>query len=159
VAPDPQRTSVRRNYCLKITRNAIQIEFLNRLSGSHQVLSQAVTICQAKKGSRTERMSPNQDAPIHNPDKPEPKRESCTIGRGHRFDYENTVNKDHGPGTPYHSAFEWHRSYYFYYSRWLTKDYFFLFNWLFFSLMRIILGLAILKIHLGQENYPGTRKP
>lgn len=60
---------------------------------------------------------------------------------------------------PYHSAFEWHRSYYLYYSRWFAKDYFFLFNWLFYGLMAVKLLFAMLKIAFSREKYPGTRKP
>jgi GT2 family glycosyltransferase len=60
---------------------------------------------------------------------------------------------------PYHSAFEWHRSYYLYYSRWFAKDYFFLLNWLFYGLMGIKLVFAMLKIFFSREKYPGTRKP
>jgi GT2 family glycosyltransferase len=60
---------------------------------------------------------------------------------------------------PYHSAFEWHRSYYLYYSRWFAKDYFFLFNGLFYGLMGVKLAFAMLKIFFSREKYPGTRKP
>jgi len=60
---------------------------------------------------------------------------------------------------PYHSAFEWHRSYYRYYSRWFAQDYFFFFNWLFYGLMGVKLVFAMLKILLSREKYPGTRKP
>lgn len=60
---------------------------------------------------------------------------------------------------PYHSAFEWHRSYYLYYSRWLAKDYFFFLNWLFYGLMGAKLVFALLKILFSREKYPSTRKP
>jgi GT2 family glycosyltransferase len=60
---------------------------------------------------------------------------------------------------PYNSAFEWHRSYFLYYSRWFAKDYFFLFNWMFYSLMAIKLFFAMLKIFLSRDKYPSTRKP
>jgi GT2 family glycosyltransferase len=60
---------------------------------------------------------------------------------------------------PYYSAFEWHRSYYIYYSRWFAKDYFFLLNWLLYGLMAVKLVFAMLKILLSRDKYPGTRKP
>jgi GT2 family glycosyltransferase len=59
----------------------------------------------------------------------------------------------------YRSAFEWHRSYYYYYSRWFAPDYFFLFNWLFYILMAGKLVLAMLKILLSRDKYPSTKKP
>ncbi len=36
---------------------------------------------------------------------------------------------------PYRSIYEWHRSYYLYYRKNLARDYFFLFNWLYYFLM------------------------
>lgn len=60
---------------------------------------------------------------------------------------------------PYRSAFEWHRSYFLYYSKWLARDYFFLLNWLFYLLMVLKLGFAMLKILFSREKYPSTRKP
>jgi GT2 family glycosyltransferase len=60
---------------------------------------------------------------------------------------------------PYRSAYEWHRSYFQYYSRWFARDYFFLFNWLFYTLMAGKFTLAMLKIFFSREKYPGTKKP
>ena len=60
---------------------------------------------------------------------------------------------------PYRSIIEWHRSYFLYYRKWLAKDYFFLLNWLFYGLMVLKLGFALVKLFLSREKYPSTRKP
>jgi GT2 family glycosyltransferase len=44
---------------------------------------------------------------------------------------------------PYRSIFEWHRSYYLYYKKNLSKNYFFLFNWLYYLLMLIKFGVTL----------------
>lgn len=59
----------------------------------------------------------------------------------------------------YRSIYEWHRSYYLYYRKHLARDYFFLFNWLYYALMGIKLGLTIAVTMLRKEKYAGTRKP
>ena len=60
---------------------------------------------------------------------------------------------------PYRSVAEWHRSYFMYYRKWLAKDYFFLLNGLFYGLMALKFGFALVKIFLSREKYPSTRKP
>ena len=59
----------------------------------------------------------------------------------------------------YRSVFQWHRSYYLYYRKNLAKSYFFLVNWLFYALMAVKLGVALLSTFLHKEKYAGTRKP
>ena len=56
------------------------------------------------------------------------------------------------------SIIEWHRSYYYYYRKNLARDYFFVFNWLFYLLMLLKLGLSLLSINLTQRNYVGSPK-
>ena len=46
---------------------------------------------------------------------------------------------------PVHSIYQWHRSYYLYYRKHFSKDYFFLFNWFYYLLMAIKFALAMLK--------------
>jgi GT2 family glycosyltransferase len=60
---------------------------------------------------------------------------------------------------PYRSIFEWHRSYYLYYKSNLARDYFFLGNWLFYLVMLVKLGLALLTNSLRKDKYAGSRKP
>lgn len=45
---------------------------------------------------------------------------------------------------PYRSILEWHRSYFLYYKKYLAKDYFFLFNGVYFAAMLVKLLLALL---------------
>jgi GT2 family glycosyltransferase len=60
---------------------------------------------------------------------------------------------------PYRSVYEWHRSYFIYYRKWLAKDYFFMVNWLFYLLMALKFIFALVKIFFSRDKYPGTRKP
>lgn len=59
---------------------------------------------------------------------------------------------------PYRSIFEWHRSYYLYYRKNLAKDYFFLFNWFYYSLMGIKLVLSLTANALRSEKFAGPRR-
>ncbi len=59
----------------------------------------------------------------------------------------------------YRSIYQWHRSYYLYYRKHLAKDYFFLFNWLYYGLMGAKLALTLGATLLRKEKYAGTRKP
>ena len=59
---------------------------------------------------------------------------------------------------PYRSIYEWHRSYYLYYRKNLSADYFFLFNWLYYSIMLFKLMLALLTNALRKEKYAGPRR-
>lgn len=60
---------------------------------------------------------------------------------------------------PYHSVYQWHRSYYLYYRKHLAKDYIFLFNWFYYALMGVKLGLALISTFLRKEKYIGSKKP
>lgn len=46
---------------------------------------------------------------------------------------------------PYHSIFQWHRSYYLYYRKHFSREHFFLFNWFFYLVMIAKLLFAWLK--------------
>lgn len=59
----------------------------------------------------------------------------------------------------YRSIYQWHRSYYLYYRKHLARDYFFLFNWLYYGLMGARLALTLVATMLRKEKYAGTRKP
>jgi GT2 family glycosyltransferase len=60
---------------------------------------------------------------------------------------------------PYRSIYEWHRSYFLYYRRHLAKDYFFLFNWLYYLAMGLkliwSLGINLFRV----DKFAGSRKP
>ena len=60
---------------------------------------------------------------------------------------------------PYRSIYEWHRSYFNYYRLHLAKDYFFLFNWLYYLAMGVKLLLALGMNYLRTEKFAGSRKP
>jgi GT2 family glycosyltransferase len=59
----------------------------------------------------------------------------------------------------YKSIYQWHRSYYLYYRKNLAGDYFFLWNWIYYALMGVKLGLALISTFLRREKFAGTRKP
>lgn len=59
---------------------------------------------------------------------------------------------------PYRSIIEWHKSYFRYYRKHLAKDYFFLFNGLYYAAMGIKLGLALLVNFLRREKFAGPRR-
>jgi GT2 family glycosyltransferase len=60
---------------------------------------------------------------------------------------------------PYRSIFEWHRSYYRYYRKNLAKNYFFLFNWLYYGVMFLKLAFSLLVNFFRSEKFAGSRKP
>lgn len=60
---------------------------------------------------------------------------------------------------PYRSILEWHKSYYLYYRKNLAKDYFFLFNWLYYFAMFLKLLLTLSVNFLRKEKFAGSRKP
>lgn len=60
---------------------------------------------------------------------------------------------------PYRSVFEWHRSYYRYYRKNLARDYIFLFNWFFYGLIFIKLGVALGLTLIRRDKYAGSKKP
>jgi hypothetical protein len=59
---------------------------------------------------------------------------------------------------PYRSIYEWHRSYYLYYRKNLSKDYFFLFNWFYYLLMGLKLLVTLLANALRTEKYAGPKR-
>ena len=59
---------------------------------------------------------------------------------------------------PYRSIYEWHRSYYLYYRKNLSKDYFFLFNWFYYLLMGLKLLATLLVNALRPEKYAGPKR-
>jgi len=60
---------------------------------------------------------------------------------------------------PYRSILEWHRSYYLFYKKHYAREYFFLFNWMYYFLMFIKLCLALLVNFLRKDKFAGSRKP
>ncbi len=59
---------------------------------------------------------------------------------------------------PFRAIYEWHHSYYLYYRKNLAGDYFFLFNWLYYGVMVLKLGLSLLSNLLKREKHPGPRR-
>jgi GT2 family glycosyltransferase len=59
---------------------------------------------------------------------------------------------------PYRSIYAWHRSYYLYYRKNLARDYFFLFNWLYYTVMVLKLGLSLFSNLLKKEKHAGPRR-
>ncbi len=60
---------------------------------------------------------------------------------------------------PYRGIYEWHRSYYLYYRKHLTRDYFFLVNGLMYLAIAGKLGFSLLKAFFSREKIVGTPKP
>src|SRR4030066_131151 len=56
---------------------------------------------------------------------------------------------------PYRAIIEWHRSYWLYYRKNLASDYFFLFNWFYYSLMLLKLIFSLLINSLRREKQIG----
>jgi GT2 family glycosyltransferase len=59
----------------------------------------------------------------------------------------------------YRAVYHWHRSYYLYYRKHLAKDYFFLFNWMYYLAMLGKLGISLAITAVRREKYAGTKKP
>lgn len=59
---------------------------------------------------------------------------------------------------PYRSIYEWHRSYYLYYRKNLARDYFFLFNWLYYFLMGLKLVVSLIANAFRTEKFAGPRR-
>lgn len=59
----------------------------------------------------------------------------------------------------YRAVYEWHRSYYNYYRKNMAPDHFFLINGLFYGLMGLKLGLAMVQTYFRRKKFVGTRKP
>jgi hypothetical protein len=60
---------------------------------------------------------------------------------------------------PFRSIFEWHRSYFLFYKKHFARDYFFLFNWLYYLAMLVKLGITLLVNLTRKERFAGSRKP
>lgn len=60
---------------------------------------------------------------------------------------------------PYRSIIEWHRSYFIYYRKNLASRYVFLFNWLYYVVMLLKLGVALLVNFFRKDKFAGSRKP
>jgi hypothetical protein len=56
---------------------------------------------------------------------------------------------------PYQAVVEWHRSYFLYYRKHFARDYFFLFNGLYYGLMALKLAAALLTNALRREKFAG----
>ena len=59
---------------------------------------------------------------------------------------------------PYRSILAWHKSYYLYYRKNLAKDYFFLFNWVYYAAMLLKFLSSILINLFRREKYAGPRR-
>ena len=59
---------------------------------------------------------------------------------------------------PYRSIYEWHRSYWLYYRKNLAKDYFFLFNWFYYTIMLIKLVITLFVSAIRSEKFAGPRR-
>lgn len=59
---------------------------------------------------------------------------------------------------PYRSIYEWHRSYWLFYRKNLAKDYFFLFNWFYYTIMLIKLVITLLLSAIRSEKFAGPRR-
>ena len=60
---------------------------------------------------------------------------------------------------PYRSIYEWHRSYFLFYRKNYARDYFFLFNGLYYAAMFFKLIASLLANFLRQDKYAGSHKP
>ena len=60
---------------------------------------------------------------------------------------------------PFRSIVEWHRSYYLYYRKHFSKDYWFVFNGIYYLGMFIKLGISLLANLFRRKKIVGTRKP
>jgi hypothetical protein len=61
--------------------------------------------------------------------------------------------------SPYRGIFEWHRSYLLYYQKNLSKDYFFLINWIMYLMIGLKLIISLIGAIFSKEKVVGTRKP
>lgn len=60
---------------------------------------------------------------------------------------------------PLRSIYAWHWSYYLYYRKHLAKDYFFIFNWIFYLVMFAKFLLTVLANAWRKDKFGGSRKP
>ena len=59
---------------------------------------------------------------------------------------------------PYKAIYEWHRSYLIYYRKHLARDYFFLFNWLYYAAMGVKLLISLTLNLFRREKHPGPKR-
>jgi len=59
---------------------------------------------------------------------------------------------------PYRSIYEWHRSYWLYYRKNFARDYFFLLNWLYYAVIGLKLGTALLVNALRSDKRAGPKR-
>lgn len=59
----------------------------------------------------------------------------------------------------YRSIYQWHRSYFLYYRKHLSKDYLFLFNWLIYLAIGVKYLLTVALTLFRKKKYAGTKKP
>jgi GT2 family glycosyltransferase len=84
---------------------------------------------------------------------------------GWKIFYVPTVSLVHFGGQggsrvqPYNGIIQWHRSYYLYYRKHLSKEYFFLINGLMYLFMAFKLGFSLAVNYMRKEKIVGTRKP
>jgi hypothetical protein len=60
---------------------------------------------------------------------------------------------------PYRSILAWHKSYFIYYRKHLAKNYFFLFNWIYYLAMILKLGLSLAENFIRKEKIVSARRP
>jgi GT2 family glycosyltransferase len=84
---------------------------------------------------------------------------------GWRVYYQPTAQITHYGGQggsrtqPYRGILEWHRSYFLYFRKNLAKEYFFFFNWFYYGLMWLKLGIALMIAFFQRDKVVGTKKP
>jgi GT2 family glycosyltransferase len=59
---------------------------------------------------------------------------------------------------PYKAIYKWHHSYYIYYRKHLARDYFFLFNWLYYLVMLLKLCFTLFVNLFRQEKHAGPNR-
>lgn len=59
---------------------------------------------------------------------------------------------------PYRSIYEWHKSYWLYYRKHFAKNYFFLFNWLYYLAMLVKLSVTLFINLLRREKFAGPKR-
>jgi len=60
---------------------------------------------------------------------------------------------------PYRAIYEWHRSYFLYYRKNLSKDYNFLVNWIMYIFIVLKLAFSLIWAWFSKEKIVGTKKP
>lgn len=60
---------------------------------------------------------------------------------------------------PYRSIFAWHKAYFQYYRKHLARNYFFLFNWIYYLVMFMKLGISLVVNYFRSEKIISSRRP